>query len=89
MEVHSAEEPASQNAFKRLACQQQDKTVPIQNPSSAYTTTLKKAAAAIYPDSATDPEWKSLASPDYPGRVDDKRWIELRKLRQQVKEMGL
>ena len=42
---------------------------------------MEQEAAHEYADSAVDPEWKVLSSPNYPGRVDAKEWIEKRKLR--------
>ena len=42
---------------------------------------MEQEAAHEYADSAVDPEWKVLSSPNYPGRVDSKEWIEKRKLR--------
>ena len=42
---------------------------------------MRQRAALEYADSAVDPDWKVLSSPDYPGRIDSKEWIEKRKLR--------
>ena len=54
-------------------------------PSSAtveqFTNAMREKAAAEYVDSAVDPDWKVLSSPDYPGRVDSKEWIKKRQLR--------
>lgn len=54
-------------------------------PSSAtvvqFTNAMREKAAAEYVDSAVDPEWKVLSSPNYPGRVDSKEWIKKRQLR--------
>ena len=48
---------------------------------SSFIGSMEQEAAHEYADSAADPAWKVLSSPDYPGRVDAKEWIEKRKLR--------
>ena len=57
----------------------------IPLPSSAsvelFTQGMRDQANREIMDTAADPDWKVLSSPDYPGRVDSKEWIEKRKLR--------
>ncbi|KAK8813209.1 hypothetical protein WA158_002801 [Blastocystis sp. Blastoise] len=88
VKVHSNQDPESQTTFNRLVCKSENEVKTV-NPPSKYIKTLRTAADIIYPDSAVDPEWKSLASPNYPGRVDQKYWKELRNLREQVKKENL
>lgn len=58
-----------------------DQTLPSNATFQGFTDAMRQRAALEYADSAVDPDWKVLSSPDYPGRVDSKEWIEKRKLR--------
>ena len=58
-----------------------DEPIPSSATLEGFTNAMRSRAAAEYVDSAVDPDWKVLSSPDYPGRVDSKEWIEKRKLR--------
>ena len=50
----------------------------ITNPYGQTKGMLEQILTDLH---VADPEWKVLSSPDYPGRVDAKEWIEKRKLR--------
>jgi hypothetical protein len=56
---------------------------------SSFIGSMEQEAAHEYADSAADPAWKVLSSPDYPGRVDAKEWIEKRKLRHPESQLSV
>lgn len=58
-----------------------NRSVPSGATLKGFTDAMRQRAALEYADSAVDPDWKVLSSPDYPGRFDSKEWIEKRKLR--------
>ena len=58
-----------------------DASIPSKASLPLFIQSMQQEAAHEYADSAADPEWKVLSSPNYPGRVDAKEWIEKRKLR--------
>lgn len=58
-----------------------EEMIPSLATVEAFSSAMRAKAAAEYVDSAVDPDWKVLSSPEYPGRVDSKEWIEKRKLR--------
>lgn len=61
-----------------------EECIPSVATVEEFTKAMRVKAAAEYVDSAVDPDWKVLSSPDYPGRVDCPEWILKRKLRHLV-----
>lgn len=79
-EVCGQDHSSTYNKYEALT-QCPDESIPSSASLPLFISSMQQEAAHEYADSAVDPEWKVLSSPNYPGRVDAKEWIEKRKLR--------
>ena len=75
--------PSHPTSLAKVECLEMSSEAPLPSPATVeqFTQGMREQANREIMDTAADPEWKVLSSPDYPGRVDAKEWIEKRKLR--------